>query len=224
MTGDDFLIASLRPLVRVIAKTFGSRCEVVLHDLRDLERSIIKIENGHVTGRKVGGSITDQGLKLLREAPNDDMLLSYQSVTNDGRPLKSSSIIFRNQKRKPIAAICINFDISDIHNFNLAVEDIFGISNEAGDRAPFETFQSDIASTMNEMADSVIRKSGKAIPLSNKKDRIEIINSLEDQGFFLTKGAVKFMARKLGVSKYTVYNYLDEVRALRKSQNLSFPP
>jgi predicted transcriptional regulator YheO len=197
---------------------------VVLHDLRDLERSIIKIENGHVTGRKVGGSITDQGLKLLREAPNDDMLLSYQSVTNDGRPLKSSSIIFRNQKRKPIAAICINFDISDIHNFNLAMEDIFGISNEAADRAPFETFQSDIASTMNEMADSVIRKSGKAIPLSNKKDRIEIINSLEDQGFFLTKGAVKFMARKLGVSKYTVYNYLDEVRALRKSQNLSFPP
>ena len=212
---DDSLIASLKPLVVALAKTFGSRCEVVLHDLRDLEKSIVKIENGHVTGRKIGGSITDQGLKHLRDGPNNDMLINYQSITNDGRLLKSTSVIFRNQEKKPIAAICINFDISDIQNFNVMIKDIFGISSDTdtAENAPLETFQVDIVSTMNEMADSVIRKSGRSIPVLSKKDRIFIINTLEDQGFFLTKGAVKLMARKLGVSKYTIYNYLDEVRA-----------
>ena len=39
-----------------IASKFGPNCEVVVHDLatNDPERSIVAIENGHVTGRKVG--------------------------------------------------------------------------------------------------------------------------------------------------------------------------
>jgi predicted transcriptional regulator YheO len=217
---NDFLIENLKRLVQVIAKTFGSRCEVVLHDLKDIERSIVKIENGHVTGRKVGGSLTDQGLKHLIDGPNNDMLINYQSITNNGRPLKSSSIIFRNQKGKPIAAICINFDISDIQNFNLAMEDIFGISNEKAENGSVETFQTDINSTMKNMVNDVIRKHGKTIPIINKKDRIELIKSLEDRGFFLTKGAVKFLASLLAISKYTVYNYLEEVRAEKDNRNL----
>jgi len=43
-------------------------------------------------------------------------------------------------------------------------------------------------------------------------DKIEIVRQLEDQGVFLIKGAVKFIAKKLNVSKFTIYNYLDQVR------------
>ena len=43
-------------LAHAIAVQFGSNCEVVVHDLEtnDPERSIVAIENGHVTGRSVG--------------------------------------------------------------------------------------------------------------------------------------------------------------------------
>jgi len=47
---DNFL-ESLKPVVDGIATMFGKNCEVVLHDLRNLERSIVAIANGHVTGR-----------------------------------------------------------------------------------------------------------------------------------------------------------------------------
>ena len=46
----------LLTLAKGIASQFGPNCEVVVHDLatNDPERSIVAIENGHVTGRKAG--------------------------------------------------------------------------------------------------------------------------------------------------------------------------
>ena len=42
-------------LARGIAQQFGSNCEVVVHDLdsNDVEHSIVAIENGHVSGRRI---------------------------------------------------------------------------------------------------------------------------------------------------------------------------
>ena len=45
----------LKRLAKGIAQQFGNNCEVVVHDLSDnnVERSIVAIENGHVTNRKL---------------------------------------------------------------------------------------------------------------------------------------------------------------------------
>jgi len=40
----------------------------------------------------------------------------------------------------------------------------------------------------------------------------------DDQGFFLIKGAIKVLAGKLNMSKFTIYNYLDEIRAENNSR------
>lgn len=47
------------PFVKGLAETFGSNCEVVLHDFSDLQHSIIAIENGHVTGRSLGSPMME---------------------------------------------------------------------------------------------------------------------------------------------------------------------
>lgn len=211
-TPEDSLFEPLKLVVDGIARTFGARCEVVLHNLSDLDRSIVKIANGHVTGRTVGGGITDQGLRFLKSGRQEDLLINYPSVTKDGRLLKSSTIVFRDDERKPVAAICINFDVTDILNFNTAIQDTFMVSEETEGKSPIETFESDIASTLNEIADKVIRKTGKSVPSMGRGDRIEIVRQLEDQGFFLIKGALKLIAKKLKVSKFAIYNYLDQVR------------
>jgi predicted transcriptional regulator YheO len=207
-----FLFEHLKTVVDGIAGTFGQRCEVVLHDLRDLKRSIIKIENGQVTGRSAGGSITDQGLNYLKNDSGENLLINYPSSTEDGRFLKSSTFLFRDDEGVPAAAICINFDVTDILNFSIAIDDIFGIPEKANETKAIETFQGDANTTLNEIADKTIRKAGKAIPSMGRNDKIEVIRQLEDQGFFLIKGAIKFIAHKLTVSKFTIYNYLDKVR------------
>lgn len=214
-----FLIESLKTAVDGIARTFGPRCEVVLHDLRNLrnlEHSIVKIANGHVTGRTVGGPISDRGLKDIRSKPEWELSINYASVTRDGRPLKSSTVLFRNDRGKLIAALCINFDVADILSLNTVIQDIFAISEEAEQAGPIETFVGDMVSTLNEIADKVIRKVGKAIPSMGREDKIEIVRQLEEQGFFLIKGAIKLIAAKLHVSKFTIYNYLEQIRSKTK--------
>ncbi|MDD5435654.1 MAG: PAS domain-containing protein, partial [Nitrospira sp.] len=200
--------------------SFGNHCEVVLHDLRNpenLHHSIIKIVNGHVTGRTIGGSLTNQGLKQLRSKNKDDLLINYKGETPTGRKLKSSTMIFRNTEGKQIAAVCINFDYTDISNFDVIIRDIFGIPQDTTGDEPFENFSSDMDSTLNNMADDAIQKVGRLVSILRKKDKIEIVSQLDNQGFFLIKGAIKLIAMKLNVSKYTVYNYIEEARLENQS-------
>ena len=64
------IIKKYEPLVDLLADLFGSNCEVVLHDIKNPERSIVKIRNGHITSRKRGGPITDLGLKIIKDNKN----------------------------------------------------------------------------------------------------------------------------------------------------------
>lgn len=76
----------LIPVMRAIAATIGPRCEVVLHDIGHVDRlahAIIWIENGHVTGRHVGGSTTNLGLEALRSGLEDPDRLNYPSRTRE---------------------------------------------------------------------------------------------------------------------------------------------
>lgn len=205
------LIDSLKKVVDGVSKTFGPRCEVVLHDLSDPARSIVHIANGCVSGRSVGGSITDLGLKTLQSGFREDDLINYRSLARDGRVLKSSTIAFRDPDGEPAIALCVNLDITDILNFNAAVQSIFEVGTEDG-RETMETFEVSAVSTLGSMAEKAIQQTGKAPSTMTKSDRVEIVRHLEEQGFFLIKGAIKLLCARLGLSKFTVYNYLNDAR------------
>lgn len=205
------LIEGLKIMVDGIAETFGPRCEVVLHDLSNLDQSIIKIANGHVTGRSVGGSITDQGLKDLKDGTRN-LILNYRSAAADGRFLKSSTIIFRDENGSPIAAICINIDVTDVLTFNSMIQNMFGVAEVFQAEEETETFEKDVTSTLDKMASKAIRKIGKQLQSLSKDEKIIIVRELDNQGFFQIKGAIKILASKLKVSKFTIYNYLDEIK------------
>jgi predicted transcriptional regulator YheO len=205
------LVESLKLVVDGIAGTFGRRCEVVLHDLSDLDHSIVKIAHGHVTGRSVGSSITDQGLKDLKKGDRD-LILNYQSVTEDGRSLKSTTMIFRDKTGSPKAAICINMDVTDILMFNNMVQEMFSLPDSVQEEEDTETFDQDVTSTLNKMANKIISRIGKQAQSLSKDERVSIVRDLDSQGFFLIKGAIKILASKLMVSKFTIYNYLDQIR------------
>ena len=88
----------LQSLVKGIAAQFGDRCEVVLHDLTlPYDQTIVAIENGHITGRSVGGPGTNLGLELLRGTTEDGNKINYVTQTKDGRLLRSTSLYMRNQ-------------------------------------------------------------------------------------------------------------------------------
>ena len=109
------ILLQLMPLVDSIAETFGKNCEVVLHDLSDPSKSIIKIANGHITGRDVGVPLSDLGLLLFEKVKHDknsNYFVGYRTKTKKGLDLKSTTVFIRNSRGKVIGSLCINIDIT----------------------------------------------------------------------------------------------------------------
>lgn len=52
---DALTLETLKTLAHGLAVQFGPNCEIVIHDLTgDVDHSVVAIENGTVTGRKLG--------------------------------------------------------------------------------------------------------------------------------------------------------------------------
>ena len=58
----EYLASNFR-LADTMADFIGPHCEVVIHSFESFEKSVVKIVNGHHTGREVGSPITDMGLE-----------------------------------------------------------------------------------------------------------------------------------------------------------------
>ncbi len=211
------LIEALKIVADGVAGTFGSRCEIVVHDLRDLSCSIVKIANSHVTGRSVGGCMTDYGVRLLKQNRPESLFLNYPTTAPDGRQMKSSTMLFRDGDGRPVASLCINIEIDDLIRLNSWFQEISQPSaEEESGNPPVETFRNDLAETLREAAHHVLGKLRLPPTLLRKEDRLGIVSELEEHGFFLIKGAVDFLAGKLGISKFSVYSYLMEIRNNKK--------
>ena len=179
-------------LARGIAQQFGSNCEVVVHDLdsNDVEHSIVAIENGHVSGRRVGDGPSHIVLEALRgDCARLEDRLAYLTRSDDGKILKSSTIYIRDDDGRAIGVFAINYDIT----LMLAMEDAL----------------KGFTATLIEQSVKLV---GKPVPLMNKEDKVKAIQFLNDTGAFLITKSGDKVCKFFGISKYTLYSYIDEAK------------
>ena len=62
------------------------------------------------------------------------------------------------------------------------------------------------------MIKDILDKIGKPVNLLSKDDNLKIVKHLFNNKIFKIKGAVDALANKLKVSRYTIYNYLDQIK------------
>lgn len=194
------------PIAEGIAKTFGSHCEVVVHDLTDVSSSIVAIYNGHVTGREVGSPMTDLGLTILRKGMEEDLLLNYANKSIKGKRVKSSSIMIRDDAGEVVGCLCINIDLTLLSLAGTILNELVNVHEEKKE----ESFPQSVTDLEKMMIDRAVEKIGKPIGLMGKNERMEFIRILDEMGLFLIKGTVHNVAHMLEVSKYTIYNYLEK--------------
>ncbi len=215
----DCIFTSLKNIAAAMVKTFGRNCEIAIHDLNLLPNSLIYIE-GELTQRKPGAPVTDLVLRALRREGNDVAdICNYKTIAKGGAVLKSSTAFIRDSSGKVIGAFCINFRIVDYLNAISMLQDFTQTSNANG-VGRLETFASSLNETIEALLETAIKKAGKQPATMTKEEKVSLVASLEYAGAFLIKGAVDFAAKAMGVSKYTVYNYLKEVRSSTDSTNV----
>jgi len=203
----------LKGLVKGLAAQFGSHCEVVLHDLKNqpYDHTIIAIENGEITGRKVGDCGTNLGLQVLRGTDREGDKYNYLSSFN-GKVLRSTSIYMRDSEGEVIGSLCINLDITD---FILAEKAIASVIGEAAKEVPdsTEVFSNDVNVLLDTLIQESVRHVGKPVALMTKDDKVEGIRFLDKRGALLIKKAGDRISKFFGISKFTLYSYLEETRS-----------
>lgn len=193
-------------LIKGIGAEFGKNCEVVLHDYeQDYDRTIVGIENGHVTGRSVGGCGTNLGLEVLRGTEKNGDKYNYFTQTKDGKILRSTSIYIRDDNGKAIGALCINWDVTEIYSCTQVMRD-FVRPDEAEHVQEFHT------DNVSDLLDVLIQNSfnyvGKPVAAMTKEDKIKALKYLDDKGAFMIKKAADRIIKFYDISKNTLYNYL----------------
>ena len=203
------ILAVLKELAPSLAKTLGDDAEVVLHELSHPQDSVIAIA-GNVTGRKVGAPLTDLVLRLMRQGKLDEDLINYPNRTPSGKELRSSTIFIRDEKGEPIGCLCINFDLSKLMVAKSVIDSL--CRTESFGSESHETFPHDVETMLHSSIEEFITQQGIPVSLMKKEDKLRTVEHLDEQGIFLIRGSVATVARALGVSRYTIYNYLDEIR------------
>lgn len=191
-----------------IAKQFGENCEVAIHDLTlPYDRTIVFIENGHVTGRKVGDAGTNTGLEILRGTTECKDQFNYVNHSRSGRILRSSSKYFRDENGRVVGSLCINYDVTDLILAQRSIQHAANMMETADTK---ENFTSNVDELLEVLMQDTINLVGKPVDRMTKDDKVMAVKYLDSKGAFLIKKSVEKVSEFYNISKFTLYNYLGE--------------
>lgn len=193
-------------MAKALAAQFGDNCEIVVHDLTQADNTIVAIENGHVSHRKIGDGPSHIVLEAMKKG-NGDLKdqLGYLAKTHDGRIVKSSTIYIRDESDKCIGVFSINYDLTGLLMAEGAIKSI--INHEESEKA--ERIPQNVNDLLDDLIDQSVANVGKPVALMTKEDKIRAIQFLNTSGAFLITKSGDKVAKHFGISKYTLYSYID---------------
>lgn len=199
------ILESYKPVLDGLSQYLGDGYELILHSLEDPEHSVIKIINGHYTGRTEGSPLTEFTLSMLdnMKQKEEPAALSYFNKKN-GKTLKSSIIPILGEHKRIIGLLCINLHMeSPLFGFISSF-----IPEVSYDTVTSENFSENVEDLISYSLEDAKLKVYSDTSISSTNKNKEIIHLLYEKGIFNMKDAVIKVASNLGISKNTVYLHL----------------
>ena len=203
---DKQILESYKIMIDGMAEYMGEGYEIILHSLQNLDRSVIKIINGHYTGREEGAPITDLALSMLSKIAESKEIKSLCYFTKDkaGVTLQSTTIPIVGENDRIIGLLCINFH-TEISFAKMLSAFMPTSDNSTQIMENFTDNVDNLISTALEEARNKVLPNPK-ISAANKNK--EIINNLYQKGIFNIKDSVLKISQILNISKNTVYLHI----------------
>lgn len=208
---DEELLEYYRPMVKFIADMCGPSCEVVLHNIKTPERSVIAIENGYLSGRGVGSPLTEFAKKTIESGTDQkiDYMVNYNG-SSKGRNFLSSTYFIKNSSGTLIGMLCINKDlsvISELQNVIDRLQQQYNLFNPTS--SVKEHLDTPVNQLLHGLIQDTINASGFESAHMKINEKVQIVHALKDKGILSMKGAISETARQLDVSEPTIYRYLN---------------
>ncbi|WP_279388728.1 helix-turn-helix transcriptional regulator [Hydrogenispora ethanolica] len=202
------------PMVDFLAEVLGDDAEIVLHDMSDINNSVVAIRNSHVSGREIGAPATNLVLKILKDHKYGDTnyITNYQGVSGSGKNLRSSTYFIKDDQRRIVGMLCINIDFEKLAQFRNYLDNLIGFAPDSNAEKTVERFSASVSELALESIETVITNFGISPERMSQDEKIEIIKELNNSGVFLLKGSIGEVASQLKVSEATIYRYLNKVK------------
>ena len=196
----------------IIAEKFSPYLEVIIHDLKDPEHSIIAIFNNHITGRKIGDGTSDIGYKkLANKLP--DKIVNYENTSPSGAKLKSSTLTIRNGHGKIIGSMAFNFDLTPFENVQEFFNTITKTSKSKLDGFPKQEqfFVWSVRDDLEQALNKYIIANGLQGKALTRKDKLNVVVLMKKEGHIKKRGAMSILSELLAITRPTLYKYLKDV-------------
>ncbi|SBW10819.1 conserved hypothetical protein [uncultured Eubacteriales bacterium] len=191
-----------------IAGMFGDNCETLVHEMDGNRIKTVAIYNGHVSGRTVGSTLSIYGNDT--SADDDGVVnlnqdyLNQMVITSGGKNIKSST--FHVWGEGFHYALGINYDITVMGQMRHVLDNI---TEAAGNL--MTSLSGDTQTNLETLFDACHKILNKPLSKMRKTDRLALVGLLKEKGAFQMHRSVPYVAERMGVSKYTIYNYLNEL-------------
>jgi len=219
------ILESYFPIASFIASIVGPKCEVVIHDIEDLEHSIIHIENSYISGRKIGDGSTDLVLKLIQDKryKESNYIANYEAKGPNGQTYRSSTYYIKDEQAQLVGLMCLNIDITHLEVAASWIQDIlnggqlnpispFEVSSQEKPKQASEYLQGNVDEIITHIIESAVGQLQIPPERLSSNEKIELVKQLNEQGVFLLKGGVMQVAKVLNVSEPTVYRYIQKIK------------
>lgn len=214
MTKDEEqeFLQTLSMVAKAISAMFGSNCEVCISDLDHPEDGILYIYNGHVTGRHPGGPLIAEARERVSKT-GSELYLNYRKTIRPGGPFLKSCTVVRQVGSRTIS-FCINYDCSQMQALANNVE---GFLETTSRQEKMDILGINEPDKLDRIISNAIQAQGRPREAFKKADRVAVVRALDEGGIMELPGAVRLVADALEISRYSVYNYLKEIRAKQSS-------
>lgn len=210
------ILDMLSKLADTLALSARGDMEIVVHDLTKMDRSIVKIVNGHLSGRRPGDALaaTPIAETKFREAFGDTgaphevrEIHKRTSWISADRPVQSDSLMFFDSAGKACAMLCVNVDERVSGRLREDFATLFGLTAPAKEEV--DAKDNHMGQMVQEIVDEAIAVVGAPVERMSKAEKIKAVSAMHERGVFLMRGSVEYVARRLDVTKHTIYNYFD---------------
>ena len=134
--------------------------------------------------------------------------------TRDGRYLRSSTIYLKDDNNVVIGSLCVNFDITDLISARNCIKQLIDDDTAENDTAVYTSVDDQLLAMIEDSIDYV----GAPVALMTREQKMSGVAYLKKRGALKIQKAAITIAKYYGISRYTVYNYLEELKQKEDSQ------
>jgi len=192
-------------IAEAISKLLHPFAEVVIHDLN---KNRIEAIFNPISKRDVGDSSYLDHIDLETYDNLSNVIGPYEKVNYNGKKLKCIITVIRDLNNTAVGTLCINLDISVFDKYQ-SLLNMFLMNNDVNMSQDKQSmFRDTLYEKINKFVQQYCIKKKLCIDNLTRSQKKNLILELKNEGALDGKNASQYIARALGVSRATVYNYL----------------